>query len=205
MVEVEKKSARAQNAILEAAEEIFAFKGFNGARTAEIAAKAGVNKALLHYYFTNKEKLYQAVMDRILFDTIEIAQDVLRKGLKGKKLIEGLFDAFFDYAARHHHFARLATVDNAGSQAGYMANTLKNFFKPLFQRSIDFLKTEAKEGKCRKVDGEQFLITLYLSIIAYFSDAKFISMLLGEDATSKAILKRRKDALWQSVKLILDV
>ncbi|AWP24204.1 TetR family transcriptional regulator [Acidiferrobacter sp. SPIII_3] len=52
--------------ILEAAEEDFARAGFAGARTAAIAARAGIPKANLHYYFKTKAALYRAVLDRIL-------------------------------------------------------------------------------------------------------------------------------------------
>ena len=76
------KEVDTKELILNAAEEAFAMKGFGGARTAEIAKKAGVNKALLHYYYKNKEGLYHAVMDRLLFDLVQIAQDVLKEGLK---------------------------------------------------------------------------------------------------------------------------
>jgi TetR/AcrR family transcriptional regulator len=48
--------------ILEAAEEVFAAKGFDGASTAEIAARAGLPKANLHYYFATKEAVYRAVI-----------------------------------------------------------------------------------------------------------------------------------------------
>ena len=48
--------------ILEAAEEVFAAKGFDGATTAEIAARAGLPKANLHYYFATKEAVYRAVI-----------------------------------------------------------------------------------------------------------------------------------------------
>lgn len=55
-----------EHRILEAAEENFAQAGFAGARTATIAARAGIPKANLHYYFKTKEALYRAVLDRIL-------------------------------------------------------------------------------------------------------------------------------------------
>jgi TetR/AcrR family transcriptional regulator len=48
--------------ILQAAEEVFAAKGFEGATTAEIAARAGLPKANLHYYFSTKEAVYRAVI-----------------------------------------------------------------------------------------------------------------------------------------------
>src|SRR5689334_5147874 len=52
--------------LLKAAQAVFARKGFSGASTAEIAHKAGVPKANLHYYFRTKQRLYAAVLDDIL-------------------------------------------------------------------------------------------------------------------------------------------
>ncbi len=49
--------------ILVAAKKVFHRKGFEGARMQEIADEAGINKSLLHYYFRNKDKLFQAVFD----------------------------------------------------------------------------------------------------------------------------------------------
>ena len=48
--------------ILEAASEVFTEKGFAGTRTRDIAEKAGINLALLNYYFRSKEKLFEQVM-----------------------------------------------------------------------------------------------------------------------------------------------
>jgi TetR/AcrR family transcriptional regulator len=63
-----RKSIRAENekAILAAAEHVFAEHGFKGATTAEIAARAGIPKANLHYYFPTKAALYRRVVARVL-------------------------------------------------------------------------------------------------------------------------------------------
>ncbi len=55
-----------ERALLEAAERVFAEQGFAGATTAAIAREAGVPKANLHYYFSTKEALYRAVVERVL-------------------------------------------------------------------------------------------------------------------------------------------
>ncbi len=55
-------------AILRAAEQVFAHAGFEGATMAEIADKAGLPKANLHYYFGSKKDLYEAVLDTVLHD-----------------------------------------------------------------------------------------------------------------------------------------
>ena len=63
-----KQAIRAENVakLLAAAEAVFATKGFSGATTAEIADRAGLPKANLHYYFRTKQALYRAVLDDIL-------------------------------------------------------------------------------------------------------------------------------------------
>jgi len=51
--------------IFEAATEVFVEKGMDGARMQDIATQAGINKALLHYYYRTKEKLFTAVFEMI--------------------------------------------------------------------------------------------------------------------------------------------
>jgi AcrR family transcriptional regulator len=58
---MELKSSNTEQAILEAAEKIFIQKGYTEARTTEIAEAAGVNNALLHYYFRTKEALFERI------------------------------------------------------------------------------------------------------------------------------------------------
>ena len=61
-----KKSLSSEKRILEAAKKIFHEKGMEGSRMQEIADEAGINKALLHYYFRNKENLFDAVFREAL-------------------------------------------------------------------------------------------------------------------------------------------
>jgi TetR/AcrR family transcriptional regulator len=90
-----KVSIRAENerVILESAEAIFAEAGFKGATTAAIAARAGVPKANLHYYFPTKAALYRAVIERVLtawlaaassFDESEDPEDALARYIGAK-------------------------------------------------------------------------------------------------------------------------
>ncbi|MBS0000658.1 MAG: TetR family transcriptional regulator [Cyclobacteriaceae bacterium] len=60
------KSKNTEEKILDSAREIFMMKGFEGARMQEIADHAGINKALLHYYFRSKEKLFASIFNKIL-------------------------------------------------------------------------------------------------------------------------------------------
>ncbi len=72
---IAKPSIREENerAILAAAEAVFAEQGFGGATMAAIAARAGVPKPNVHYYFPTKERLYRAVVERVLTAWLEAA------------------------------------------------------------------------------------------------------------------------------------
>src|SRR3954468_10948841 len=60
-----KKDLTTEEKILEAARKIFLAKGLDGARMQDIADEAGINKAMLHYYFRSKEKLFEKIFTEV--------------------------------------------------------------------------------------------------------------------------------------------
>ncbi len=70
-------SPEARERILDAAERAFSEQGLAGARVAAIAAEAGVNKAMLYYYFKSKDGLYQAVLERVADAIVRLAERAL--------------------------------------------------------------------------------------------------------------------------------
>src|SRR6266513_2368494 len=97
--------------ILEAAEEVFATKGFEGASTREIAAKAGVNISSLHYHWESKETLYYAVFRNIYNQLIEISRDSLlattSRGDSARSVHESSVGRVFVYFAANPNIPRL--------------------------------------------------------------------------------------------------
>lgn len=70
-----------EQAILEAAKIVFVQKGMEGARMQEIADKAGINKALLHYYYRNKDKLFKAVFKETFFKLLPNLVDLMKSDI----------------------------------------------------------------------------------------------------------------------------
>src|SRR4030095_17235092 len=62
---VQQRASDTRNKIVTAALETFAERGFEGARTRDMAARAGVNQGLITYHFSSKEQLWKASADRI--------------------------------------------------------------------------------------------------------------------------------------------
>lgn len=83
--------------ILEVAREIFQLKGKSGARMQEIADAAGVNKALLHYYFKNKEGLFKEVFQELIRKMLlPLKQELFQKSLPLDQRIENFVDRYID-------------------------------------------------------------------------------------------------------------
>lgn len=95
------KKDSTEDKILEAAKNVFVSKGMEGARMQEIADEAGINKALLHYYFRSKERLFEAIfaeMIKFAFPKItRIAQSDAPFVIK----LEQVIDAYIDLLIKH--------------------------------------------------------------------------------------------------------
>src|SRR6478736_3271439 len=94
-------------AILQAAVREFSREGVAGARTDAIARAAGVNKALLYYYFKDKETLYSAVLDQVFGGLRQSIQDALSSDLPPREKLLAYVGAHFDYIAGHPLYPRI--------------------------------------------------------------------------------------------------
>ena len=82
MTELEKQT---EEKIFEAATDVFIEKGMDGARMQEIADRAGINKALLHYYYRSKEKLFDAVFTIIAKQMLKRFAPVFDENLRWRR------------------------------------------------------------------------------------------------------------------------
>src|SRR6266699_2471586 len=82
-------------AILDAAVREFSREGVAGARTDAIARAARVNKALLYYYFKDKEALYNAVLDQVFGGLLAAIEEVLSQDLRPREKLLAYVGAHF--------------------------------------------------------------------------------------------------------------
>jgi TetR/AcrR family transcriptional regulator len=109
--------APARERLLEAALAVFAERGFDGARTREIAERAGANLGLLSYYFAGKEELWRAAVSRA-FDEIqaELAGILAGPAAGEREQLERLLRGFVRFVARRPEFMRL--MNDEGKHGG---------------------------------------------------------------------------------------
>src|SRR5579859_2479797 len=128
-------------AILQAAVREFSREGLAGARTDAIARAAGVNKALLYYYFHDKEALYAAVLDRVFTGLQATINDALDRPGSPRERLLAYAGAHFDYIAGNLEYPRLmsrelmrARFEKAGPAQKNMRRLVTTYFQPVFRR-----------------------------------------------------------------------
>jgi AcrR family transcriptional regulator len=97
-----------QENIREAAEAVFCKKGYAGTRISEIAEMAKVNQALVHYYYENKEKLYQAVLAPLIEQWKQHVQQTQWIGVNPRQIIRQFIYTHCEYHFRYPSLYRLS-------------------------------------------------------------------------------------------------
>jgi len=139
---METKKDSTEDKILEAAKNVFVTKGMDGARMQEIADEAGINKALLHYYFRSKEKLFEAIFSKIIqFAFPEISRIVQSEEPVVSK-IEQVVNAYIDLLIKHPFIPAFIMKELNRDPSGLFKMVLKFGFNPQaifdqIQRSMD--------------------------------------------------------------------
>ena len=156
-----------RRAILDAAEQLFSAHGVYGVTTRQVAAEAGVDTALIHYYFDSKRGLFDAVFARraeILNIERSAALSAYEAANAGALSARGVIAAFIDplveralrgEAGWKNYFRLVALVNNTPAWGG---ETMHRFFDPVVRQFIDTLQRALPDAELRDLYwGYQFL------------------------------------------------
>jgi|HubBroStandDraft_6_1064221.scaffolds.fasta_scaffold480465_2 TetR/AcrR family transcriptional regulator len=205
MIARRKQEARrdeSRSKILTAAEQVFASEGMAGARTDAIAASAGVNKALLYYYFNGKEQLYEAVMERHLRDFNERALAVLNAPGPARSLLLRYMELHFDFISqRHLHAPLFQQLVSKGSKPA--ERMFRKYIGPRTEVLQKLLERGMREGDFRNADPFHTAFSIAALIVFYFSAAPVLQSIGYTDPYAPANLKRRKQEVLAFVRQAL--
>jgi TetR/AcrR family transcriptional regulator len=185
------RSDKTRAAILLSAERMFAESGLAGARTDAIADAAGVNKALLYYYFQSKEHLYEAVVENQLQEFNRAALELLASPGPPRVILLQYVNLQFDFISSRHRQAQLFhQMLTTGSRPAQ--RLIRKYFAARSRALNQLLVRGVRAGDFRRVDPFQATVSIVALIVFYFSAAQVLQTLGHTDAYSKASLKRRK-------------
>jgi TetR/AcrR family transcriptional regulator len=194
-------------AILKAAVHEFAREGVAAARTDAIARSAGVNKALLYYYFKDKEALYQAVLDEVFNGVRHAIHGALSLPLPPRERMCAYVRAHFDYIASHPLYPRIVHAEflTASKDASRLQRVAKQYFRPVFADIAKLLQEGAESGDFRRVDPMHFIPSIVAIIVFYFTTAPILKVVTGFDPMSPERLAERRSAVVDFVSAALFV
>jgi TetR/AcrR family transcriptional regulator len=181
------KPERSRAAILDAAIEEFAAHGIAGARTDAIARSAGVNKALLYYYFEDKEAVYQAVLDHVFTGLRDTVVPKLEGDLAPRDKVLNYLGAYFDYIAANPRFPRVVQgewIRSGSDRIGQMKRVAQTYFRPIYQKLGEVLREGIASGEFRPIDPMHFVPSMVAVILFYFSAAPVMKTLMKVDPLS---------------------
>jgi TetR/AcrR family transcriptional regulator len=186
-------------AILRAAAQEFAEHGIAGARTDAIARAARVNKALLYYYFKDKETLYGAVLDNAFSGMKTNIFQVLDSDLPPREKIMAYAGAYFDFIASNQIYPKLMQREMMRAREGnsvHISRLVKTYFQPIYRRVGELLHKGIAEGEFRKVDPAHFIPSMVAMIVFYFSSAPVMQRIVRfNPLTPERIAERRAAVL----------
>ncbi len=193
-------------AILDAAAHEFADHGVDGARTDAIAREARVNKALLYYYFKDKETLYGAVLDAAFSGLKDTVFRVLDSPRSPREKILAYVAAYFDFIASNRLYPRLMQREMMRAREGesqHIDKIIRNHIQPIFTRVSEVLREGIALGEFREVNPAHFVPSMVAMIVFYFSSAPVMQKIVGFNPLAPNRVAERRAAVMDFVSAAL--
>lgn len=193
------KKDNTETKILHAAQTVFVQKGMDGARMQEIADEAGINKALLHYYFRSKQKLFEAIFGMIADQIFPNIKSLLLSELPIEEKLEQFIGKYIDLLMRNPYLPAFI-IKEINRDSTVFANVFESKgvqLDPIF----DMFEKEMNAGRIRKMNPRD-LITNMLAMCIFPFAAKPIMKIMLFDNNDKAyqqFLKKRKSSVTEFV------
>jgi AcrR family transcriptional regulator len=182
--------------ILLAAEEEFLEKGYTGARLQRIADNAGLNKALLHYYFRNKDRLFDVVFEKI---ANQIISQLLEKIISASTFFEKI-RIFFDYhisAIENNQRLPLFVINEISRNPERVFQFIKKDEVAKIKTILDTqLKSEIQKGIIRQISLEELILNcISLSVFNFIAKPMYMEVLALSNKEFAKFLIHRKTSL----------
>ncbi len=192
------RSAETRTRILDAALGEFSANGLAGARMDQIAAAAGVNKALLYYYFESKEKLYVAALELIAGKIRDRSMSVfLSPAAPGERLLRTALD-HFDRILAQREFQSLMQQEMMRlhkGESGAMPILVKRVFGPLQAMFQATVREGITSGELIDVDWFQIPLAALGANVFYFLSAPIWRLIMPIEPFAPDVLAARRKAL----------
>lgn len=180
MAEVPGNEAESAAAILDAAETLFAVQGFASTTIKQIGAAAGVNPALIYYYFGSKEELYRRLLRRLFFTISAHGSERLAAAASPQDAVRALLGVQSQEMRAHPSLPRLIAREMADHGAAHAQEGIAQLAATAFAGLLAFIEEGQRAGVFRADLDPRFAAISTISLIPYFHIFKpAVGILLG--------------------------
>jgi TetR/AcrR family transcriptional regulator len=185
--------------IKEKAKILFFQKGFLNATTQEIADEAGVNRALIHYYFRSREQMLDILLDDTLQEKKDRVRRILTSSLPFREKIASYIDAIVDYGLKYPYLDNFIISETARRPEKIRAFCAKDKMKSS-DLIRDELALEVKKGSIGPISPEHFMVNL-ISLCNYPLLAKSVIQTIHgmTDSVYRKFLVERKRIIFRTI------
>ena len=196
---METKKDSTEDKILEAAKNVFVAKGMEGARMQEIADEAGINKALLHYYFRSKERLFEAIFSEIIKFAFPKITRIVQSEEPIITKIEQVIDAYIDLLIKHPFIPGFVIKELNRDPSGLFKMVMKFGLNP--QLVFDQIQLAMDRGEIIQMQPRHLAANIISMCIFPFAARPIIGFVLFKDdqAALEAFYAERADVIKQFV------
>jgi TetR/AcrR family transcriptional regulator len=189
--------------ILDAAEDLFAARGYTATTMGDVAAQVGIRTPSLYNHFRNKEALYEAVLERLLATfTAPLAS------LSGAPVTQQRILEWLEATVRQHHanpnLARLLqhAALSGGPQTGQLIDRL---FRPMFQPGSEADMQEEGISQLQQAGLQPWAVMAFNNLVmSYVTMAPMYRDLLGQDPFSETALENQLTLVKTLLKAVLE-
>lgn len=185
--------------IFDAAHEVFVQKGMDGAKMQEIADKAGINKALLHYYYRSKEKLYEAVAKAVLSRAAPLVGNLIESDRPLEEEIRHFIE-FYITTISKNPFIPLFILSEINKHPDHFFEQILPKDLPKPQVFIRQVEEEIAAGRIRAVNPYHLAVNVIAMCVFPFIARPMIRFAMGlNSAELKSFLEERKTQVTEFV------
>lgn len=187
--------------ILKAAISVFQKKGMAGARMQEIADEAQINKAMLHYYFKSKHKLFEAVFQQAFNQFAPHINSVFNSDAPVIQKLEHFVDRYISFVQDNPYIPSFL-IQEINNNPEFAHSFFKVQGGPDPKRFKQQIEREIALGILKRIDPKQFLLNLFSLTAFSFAAPGLVKGLLDiDDITFNNMMEERKKLIPQ---LLID-
>lgn len=203
MVKTSDNEKNTEELIFDAAREVFIEKGFEGARMQDISDRAGINKALLHYYFRTKEKLFASIFELVMKQAIPSMVKFMESDISLYEKIEFFVENYISLIQKNPYIPFFVLTE-INRNPDNIATIFKKIFDKKdnpFKKFSKLVNDEAEKGNIKPIEPEQLIVNMISMCLFPFIARPIIQTILfeGDKARYNDFIESRKKEVYKFI------